>query len=99
MSHIYHITTENDWNKAKGEGLYIAPSLKDEGLIHCCEEEQILGILAKYYKDQKDVMILTIDTELLRSQLVYEWSPSLEATFPHIYGPINTDCVLEAKKP
>lgn len=99
MPLIYHITTESDWNKAKGEGLYIAPSLKDEGLIHCCEQEQISGILSKYYQGKMDVMILTIHTELLRSQLVYEWSPSLEATFPHIYGPINTDCVIAANKP
>jgi uncharacterized protein (DUF952 family) len=99
MPLIYHITTENDWNNAKGEGLYIAPSLKDEGLIHCCEQEQISDILTKYYKDNLDVMLLTIDTRLLRSQLVYEWSPSLEAIFPHIYGPINTDCVIAAKKP
>lgn len=97
MPLIYHVTTENDWNKAKGEGLYIAPSLKDEGLIHCCLSEQVEGILQTYYKDKSDILILTIDTRLLRSQLVYEWSSSLEDTFPHIYGPINTDAVIEVK--
>jgi uncharacterized protein (DUF952 family) len=97
MPMIYHITNKQSWENAKAREFYAAPSLTDEGLIHCCEEEQISGILQRYYKDTSDVVILTIDTEKLRSQLVYEWSPSLEATFPHIYGPINTDCVVAVK--
>jgi uncharacterized protein (DUF952 family) len=98
MPHIYHITTLEAWDSAKGNELYTAPSLKDEGLIHCCLDEQVAGILDRYYKDATDVVVLTIDTEKLRSQLVYEWSPSLEATFPHIYGPVNTDCVIGVKR-
>lgn len=94
---IYHITNKQSWENAKPHELYTVPSLTDEGLIHCCEEEQVSGILQRYYKDTSDVVILTIDTEKLRSQLVYEWSPSLEATFPHIYGPINTDCVVAVR--
>jgi uncharacterized protein (DUF952 family) len=97
MPHIYHITNLHDWESAKDEDLYISPSLKDEGLIHCCLDEQVADILDRYYKDKNDIVVLTIDTEKLRSQLVYEWSPSLEATFPHIYGPINTDCVIGVK--
>jgi uncharacterized protein (DUF952 family) len=98
MPHIYHIASKQDWEKAKEETFYSIPSLKDEGLIHCCMEDQVSGILNRYYNDIPDIVILTIDTEKLRSQLVYEWSPSLEATFPHIYGPINTDCVISVKE-
>ena len=98
MSLIYHIARKQDWENAKAQELYTVPSLTDEGLIHCCEEEQVSGILERYYTDASDIVILTLDTEKLRSQLVYEWSPSLEATFPHIYGPINTDCVVGVKE-
>lgn len=98
MPLIYHIARKPDWEKAKAQELYTIPSLTDEGLIHCCEEEQVSGILERYYPDTSGIVILTIDTEKLRSQLVYEWSPSLEATFPHIYGPINTDCVVGIKE-
>ena len=98
MPLIYHIANKQDWEKAKEETFYAIPSLKDEGLIHCCLEDQVSGILDRYYKDNSDILLLTIDTAKLRSQLVYEWSPSLEATFPHIYGPINTDCVIAVKE-
>jgi uncharacterized protein (DUF952 family) len=98
MPMIYHIARKQDWENAKSQELYTIPSLTDEGLIHCCEEAQISGILERYYPDTTGVVILTLHTEKLRSQLVYEWSPSLEATFPHIYGPINTDCVVGVKE-
>lgn len=98
MPMIYHIARKQDWENAKAQELYTIPSLTDEGLIHCCEEVQVSGILERYYTDASDIVILTLDTEKLRSQLVYEWSPSLEATFPHIYGPINTDCVVGVKE-
>jgi uncharacterized protein (DUF952 family) len=98
MPLIYHIARKQDWEEAKARELYTIPSLTDEGLIHCCEEEQVSGILERYYPDKSGIVILTLDTEKLRSQLVYEWSPSLEATFPHIYGPINTDCVVGVKE-
>ena len=98
MSLIYHIARKQDWENAKAQELYTIPSLTDEGLIHCCEEVQVSGILERYYTNASDIVILTLDTEKLRSQLVYEWSPSLEATFPHIYGPINTDCVVGVKE-
>jgi uncharacterized protein (DUF952 family) len=29
--------------------------------------------------------------------MVYEWSPSLTATFPHVYGPINLEAVTEVR--
>jgi uncharacterized protein (DUF952 family) len=98
MPHIYHITNLQNWDSSKDDELYTAPSLNDEGLIHCCLDEQVADILDRYYKDATDIVVLTIDTGKLRSQLVYEWSPSLEATFPHIYGPINRDSVIGVKQ-
>ena len=93
MSRIYHITTSVEWKKAQDTGAYIAPALKEEGFIHCCEEAQVGYIKDLYYKNETDLVKLCIDTEKLTSQFVFEWSPSLEQTFPHIYGPINIDAV------
>lgn len=52
-------------------------------------------ILRLYYQGASDVIALRIDTSRLESMLVYEWSPSLAQTFPHVYGPINVDSVTE----
>lgn len=93
MATIYHITTRGQWLDAVAKGQYEAASLADEGFIHCSEENQISGVLERYFSEKSDLVKLKIQTELLTSPFYFEWSPSLEATFPHIYGPINLDAV------
>lgn len=94
MAIIYHLTTKQEWLEAQRKDFYEAPSLADEGFIHCSEERQISGVLDRYFKGQTGLLKLNIDTERLSSPLYYDWSASLEDTFPHIYGPINLDAVV-----
>ena len=98
MSTIYHITTDHEWQQARSKGQYEAASLPEEGFIHCSEERQIPGILERYFKGKTGLVKLHIDTSRLTSALYYDWSPSVEDTFPHIYGPINLDAVVAVDK-
>ena len=98
MPLIYHITSREAWEQAQVKGLYDTPSLKEEGFIHCCEAAQVEHIKSKYYANTTDLVKLVIDTDKLKSQLVFEWSPSLEETFPHIYGPIDMDAVIAVEE-
>ncbi|MFZ9718457.1 MAG: DUF952 domain-containing protein [Chitinophagaceae bacterium] len=93
MSIIYHITTRSAWDEALEKRSYAPPSLKEEGFIHCCEQHQVAGVLERYYKGKKHLLKLEIDTDLLNSEFIFEWSPSTADTFPHIYGAINVDAV------
>jgi uncharacterized protein (DUF952 family) len=95
MGLIYHITTREAWTKACETGSYVTPSLKEEGFIHCSELSQVEDIKSRFYAGVQDLVLLTIDTEKLTSQLIFEWSPSVQSTFPHIYGPINPDAVVD----
>lgn len=94
MPTIYHITTQAEWETATRSGFYETPSLKEEGFIHCSQAEQIPGVLERYFKGKTNLVKLSIDTDKLTSRFIYEWSPSTADTFPHIYGPINTDAVI-----
>jgi uncharacterized protein (DUF952 family) len=94
MAIIYHITTKEEWQQAALRGRYEAASLAEEGFIHCSEERQIPGVLKRFYAGKTDLLKLSIDTAKLTSSLYYDWSPSVEDTFPHIYGPINLDAVV-----
>jgi len=94
MPVIFHITTETEWTAAKAAGHYEDPSLKEEGFIHCCQEEQIPDVLHRYFEGKQHLLKLSIDTSKLKSQLIYEWSPTNADTYPHIYGPINIDAVI-----
>ena len=95
MAVIFHITTANEWNQALKQGYYETNSLKNEGFIHCCQEEQVEGVLDRYFKGKKDLIRLQIETDKLTSPFYYEWSPSIADTFPHIYGVINLEAVTK----
>ena len=97
MDYIYHITTAQEWNNALQTGSYESTSLKEEGFIHCSQQEQLAGVLERYFALKTDLVKLIIDPAKLKSRLIYEWSPSLTQTFPHIYGPINADAVVKTE--
>jgi uncharacterized protein (DUF952 family) len=99
---IYHITSRQAWQEAQKRGQYSAESLETEGFIHCSTQTQILPVAEKYYQGQTGNLLLMIDPDLLTSELRWE-PPSGGAPppgvpegepFPHIYGPINLDAVV-----
>lgn len=94
MPIIYRVATLPEWHEAQQKGFYESPSLKTEGFIHCSEEQQVAGVLERYFQGQKDLVKLVIDTDKLTSRYIQEWSPSTLDTFPHVYGPINVDAVI-----
>jgi uncharacterized protein (DUF952 family) len=95
MPIIYHVTTAADWKAAQEKGFYDHPSLIAEGFIHCSQEHQVAGVLERYFTGKTDLVKLVIDTNKLTSKFVFDWSPSTADTFPHVYGTINTDAVVD----
>lgn len=95
MPIIYHISTKVDWETAKTQGYYVHPTLKDEGFIHGSLDHQVPGVIERYFEGQEGLIKLVIDTNKLTSKYVFDWSPSTADTFPHIYGPINLDAIIE----
>lgn len=95
MPEIYHVTTAEEWNAGKARGAYEAASLKEEGFIHCSEARQVDDVLRRYFAGKDNLVKLVIDTDKLTSKYIQEWSPSIQDTFPHIYGPINIDAVTQ----
>ncbi len=92
---IYHILKKEDWDNAVVKGFYEAASLKTEGFIHNSSREQVPSVLDRYYKNETDLLLLHIDESKLTSPLKYELAVSVNEMFPHIYGPVNVDAVVE----
>lgn len=95
MRLIYHITTKKEWEFAKQNGLYTAPSLEMEGFIHCSKAEQVKAVIDRYFKGKNELIQLVIDIDKLSNKLQFDFSPSVNETFPHVYGFINLDAVTE----
>ena len=95
---IYHVVTNPNWQKALQQGFYAADSLAAEGFIHCSKQEQVKGVLERYYTGQSDLLLLHIDETKLTAILKYELAPSVNEAFPHIFGPLNLDAVSEVER-
>ncbi len=102
--HIYHIIPRSGWEVAQKKGEYRAESLDTEGFIHCSTEEQAAPVANAFYSAQSGLLLLVIDSEKLAAPL--QWDPpahpapesapvSLQGKFPHIYGALNLDAVIE----
>jgi len=98
-----HLTNSATWIEAQQQGFITAPSLATEGFIHCSTEHQMRDVANKYYRGATDMVLVHIDSAALTSPLKWEppahidGSPSLpnEPLFPHIYGVINLDAVIQ----
>lgn len=91
---IYHITTQEQWEKAQELGAYEADSLATEGFIHCSTEDQVAGVLDRYYKGRSGLIKLTIERAKIERPLIFELAGSINEVFPHIHGPLNLDAVV-----
>ena len=94
---IFHLATPLDAQALSVNGTYRAASLDTEGFIHCCTADQLPGVIQRYYADAQNVVVLTIETALLKAELVYENTVGGEALFPHVYGEINQEAVTSTE--
>ena len=94
---IYHIVTPENWANFKDENEYEAESLATEGFIHCSYRHQLDGVLERYYKNQREVLLLHINPHLLDAKLIAERSTGGEV-YPHIYGKINKTAIVETEE-
>jgi uncharacterized protein (DUF952 family) len=91
MATIYHLVPRPVW-EAKADEPYRAESLATEGFIHCSFAEQVAAAANRFYAQERELLVLHIDRQRLRSPLREEASGTGEI-FPHIYGPLNRDAV------
>lgn len=90
---IYHICKRDDWEQALHCGSYRAASLEVDGFIHASRKEQLPSVARRYFHGQVGLVLLAIDPSRLTARL--QDDPVEDDTYPHIYGPINLDAVLE----
>jgi uncharacterized protein (DUF952 family) len=92
---IYHVVTPINWQKALEQGFYEASSLHTEGFIHACLGQQVHGVIQRYYAHETNLLLLHIDEDKLQPVYIFEIAPSVNEKFPHIYGKINLDAVVD----
>ena len=95
MTMILHITSLEQWEKAKSIGIYRGDTLDSQGYIHCSTARQIIKVADALYPNQKGLALLCIEAEKVKAKILYE-GYGAEESYPHIYGPLNIDAVVKA---
>ncbi|KAI9291560.1 hypothetical protein K502DRAFT_368347 [Neoconidiobolus thromboides FSU 785] len=95
-SYIYKIYKQSEVSHQdfsnNSDSLVLTSLDQSSGYIHLCTKQQISGVLTRFYKDVKDLVILKLSTKNLnQDKLKYE--PVIENNnthyFPHYYNSIS----------
>jgi len=95
MSIILHIATRSHWEQAKRTGAYRGDTLDTEGFIHCSTLAQVIPVANAFFRGQTGLVLLCIDPEKVRAPIRCEAPEPGSERYPHIYGPLNTDAVVQ----
>ncbi len=93
---IYLLSSEQEYNQALKQGFLIRDSIELEGFIHASPREQLTRVANKYYKDTIKPLILVVDTSKVSVEV--KWEPAAGSLYPHIYGPLNADAIIETQE-
>jgi uncharacterized protein (DUF952 family) len=99
---IFHLALAQEWEAAVASGgpydrSTIGRSLADEGLIHCCFPDQVAGVAGLHFAGRDDLVLLTIDVARLDTEVRVEKPVGTDHAFPHIYGAVPLDAVVEER--
>lgn len=92
---IFHITTEEEFQNHKEGGEYHPESIDTDGYIHCSKGSQIEEAANRLFPDADQIVLLIIDIPTLSADVKYEADEETGEKFPHIYGPLNTNAIMD----
>ena len=95
MTMIFHIVRRDSWEAALARGRYEPESLRAQGFIHCSTAAQVEQVADELFRGEAGLALLRIDAEKVAAELRYENLEGGDELFPHIYGPLTPDAVID----
>lgn len=87
---IFHFCPRADWEAS--DDPYVAPSLAEEGFIHCSSRDQVTRVATAIEPGRADLVLLCLDEGSL--PVTWEDCYELGEEFPHVYGPVPRSSVI-----
>ena len=91
---LFHLVARSTWQEAIARGEYRA-ALDRDGFIHLSTESQWPGARTRFFAGVTGVVLVVIDETRLRAPVRYERVDGDD--FPHLYGPLDLDAVIEVR--
>lgn len=89
---LLHIISKAGWVAAQSAGS-IAPV--GEEFVHCSDRGVVHVTAGKFFHGQSGLLLLVIDPRLLDVPVRWEAVADSPLWFPHVYGPIPVEAVVE----
>ncbi len=104
MKTIVITSTSGLWDEAQKVGEYrqstINSTLDDVGFIHATSPDQTTAMLNRHFVDRNDILLLVVDPNKVKPEVKLEAPLSgSSGVYPHIYGPLNVDAVIDTYVP
>jgi len=104
MKTIIITSTPELWEEAQKAGEYtqstIDRTLDEVGFIHATSPDQTIAMLNRHFTDRNDILLLVVDLDKVKPKVKFEAPLSGSGgTYPHIYGALNTDAVIDTYVP
>ncbi|MFJ1593229.1 DUF952 domain-containing protein [Kitasatospora albolonga] len=105
---LLHLAEAPLWEAARGSGTYEMSTrgrtLQEEGFIHLSLPHQLPGVARMLYGDGggdaaggRDLVVLVVDPARLTDPVRYEAMKPGGEEFPHLYGPLPVEAVVEVR--
>lgn len=91
---IFHIAPREAFAGKQGPS-YSPPAFQTEGFVHCSTAQQVVKVADARFRGQTGLVLLCLDTDKVSAEIRYENLEGGQELFPHIYGEINTDAVVQ----
>lgn len=94
---LYHLVGRDEWARVGDDEYaddeYAPASLALEGFIHFSTAAQLARTVARFFAGRDDLLVVTVDEARVRAPIRFE--PADGDEFPHVYGPLNLDAVVD----
>ncbi|ELZ94931.1 hypothetical protein C440_07642 [Haloferax mucosum ATCC BAA-1512] len=96
MAYIAHILAPADWETFEQTEEYRPASLDEQGFVHCSKLGQIVVVADVAHAHRDEWVLLLLDESRLEAPVRYETNEDGGSSFPHVYGPLTLDAVVDS---
>ncbi|MFT4924224.1 MAG: hypothetical protein ACI8WB_000302 [Phenylobacterium sp.] len=93
--YIYLLAGQQEYDQALAAGELVRDSLQNEGFIHASPADQLSRVANKHYTNVANVLVLVVEQQRITPPV--KWQPATGGLYPHIFGPMNMDAVIEVQ--
>lgn len=95
MSAILHLTPVDYCNSLPADAPYVPRDFERKGFIHCTTGGDLMLTIANTYcrESPGEYQVLILDEARIAAPV--KWERAGSTLFPHIYGPLNHDAVID----